>query len=397
MGETAAKILYVSAAGGFYGGVERYIYDTAGALQRHGYRVFGLFERRERDWPEFAAVFEETGTMTDAAAMLRAHRFDLIYLHKTDDPELVAQLRQHAPVAVFIHDHDYYCPRRHKYYPLTRKNCTRAFNMLYCAMCSAMIEKRNGRIVPIDMVRKRRLLREIRACDRGVVMSEFMRGNLLMNGWPAEKIVKLYPLCRPAAAAPETERKTGTTAPTIVYVGQLIRGKGVDLLLRALARLDLPFRAVIVGSNNDEAFLRQLVQQLGLTERVDFAGWQAEPARFWREAAVAVFPSRWQEPFGMTGIEAFSQGVPVAGFAVGGVTEWLQDGVNGLAVPPGDDAALAAAIRQLLTAPATAAAMGRAGQRLVTERFGEENFMTGFKTMLAGLGHGKMGADQANG
>lgn len=68
-----------------------------------------------------------------------------------------------------------------------------------------------------------------------------------------------------------------------------------------------------------------------------------------------------------------ARGIPVVGFAVGGVTEWLEDGVNGIAVPPGDVDGLAAGIGRLLADPALAAKMGEAGRRSV-ERFRPELF-----------------------
>ena len=72
-------------------------------------------------------------------------------------------------------------------------------------------------------------------------------------------------------------------------------------------------------------------------------------------------PSLWPEPFGLIGIEAFGCGRPVVASDTGGVREWLEPGVNGLAVAPGRPRALAAALSELLADPVRQARMGAAG------------------------------------
>jgi glycosyltransferase involved in cell wall biosynthesis len=102
--------------------------------------------------------------------------------------------------------------------------------------------------------------------------------------------------------------------------------------------------------------------RLGLTERVRFAGWQADLDAFYRRASLLVVPSLWPEPFGIVGLEAMARALPVVAYRSGGIPEWLEDRVTGLLVEPGDVDALAAAIDRLLGDPALARAMGRAGQ-----------------------------------
>lgn len=113
-----------------------------------------------------------------------------------------------------------------------------------------------------------------------------------------------------------------------------------------------------MGKGDDMQYCSWLARRLNLEKRVTFTGYTGQPEKYYEKAAVAVFPSRWQEPFGMTGPEAMAHGVPVAGFLTGGVGEWLKNGHNGFAVPSGDISALAGAIRRLLDHPAEAEAYG---------------------------------------
>jgi glycosyltransferase involved in cell wall biosynthesis len=157
-----------------------------------------------------------------------------------------------------------------------------------------------------------------------------------------------------------------------VFAGRLVLPKGVRVLIRAASEVDADF--VICGDGWRLAEMRRLAERLGVQERVRFTGWlgSEDLARELAEASVVTMPSIWPEPFGLVGIEAFAAGRPVVASATGGVSDWLQDGVNGLAVEPGDAHALARALGELLADPARQEAMGAAGREMAAARFSPE-------------------------
>ena len=108
------------------------------------------------------------------------------------------------------------------------------------------------------------------------------------------------------------------------------------------------------------------------------------PEELFAEADAAVFPFRWQEPFGLCGLEAAAHGVPVVAFDLGGVREWLIDGVTGIAVKPFDGKAMAAAVARLRDSAGLRREMGANGRRLAAERFSEERFLAGFGRLCGG-------------
>jgi type III pantothenate kinase len=120
--------------------------------------------------------------------------------------------------------------------------------------------------------------------------------------------------------------------------------------------------------------MRVLARNLGVEDRVRFTGWldAGQLAQQLADASVVVVPSLWPEPFGLVGIEALAAGRPVVASATGGIGDWLEDGVSGLSVPPGDAGLLAAALNELLADPARQAEMGLAGKHAVQERFSPE-------------------------
>jgi hypothetical protein len=88
--------------------------------------------------------------------------------------------------------------------------------------------------------------------------------------------------------------------------------------------------------------LRAQTDRLGLAARVRFRGFQPDPSAWMRAARCVVVPSFWQEPYGLVAAEAVALGRPVVAFAIGGLPEACQG--RATLVPPGDVAALAAAL-----------------------------------------------------
>lgn len=140
--------------------------------------------------------------------------------------------------------------------------------------------------------------------------------------------------------------------PYLFAYGRFVPEKGFDVLISALALVGngagAP-RLVIAGDGPVGAELRKQAKDLALADRVDFVGRvTASAAAQWiRGALVAVAPSR-KEAFGLTALEAMAAGAPLVVSQVGGVPEFVRDGVDALTVPAGDPAALASAIARLL-------------------------------------------------
>ena len=181
------------------------------------------------------------------------------------------------------------------------------------------------------------------------------------SAWTRSRLLELYalPAGRVSVAEPGTDAADlapGTEAGgSLLCVAAVTPDKGHDVLLDALATtLDLPLRCVCVGSlDRDPAFvdaLRRRARERGLDDRVSFPGPQQGPAldRAYAAADLMVLASR-AETYGMVVTEALARGVPVIAADVGGLTEALGHGADGvrpgLLVPPEDPAALGAALR----------------------------------------------------
>ena len=175
-----------------------------------------------------------------------------------------------------------------------------------------------------------------------VVISEFMKSRLVANGLDAAKIEVNPPRIGALGESALPEIDSRGEPVDLLYVGQLIRGKGVQLLLEAMARMKAKRTLDIVGTGNMEGELKSIAARLGLLDRVRFNGFQKDPQGWMRRAACVVVPSFWQEPYGLVAAEAVALGRKVVAFAIGGLPEACQG--KATLVPPGDVAALAEAL-----------------------------------------------------
>ena len=151
----------------------------------------------------------------------------------------------------------------------------------------------------------------------------------------------------------------------LLFVGAFER-KGLDVAIRALARLSHDAELRAVGGGDHERY-RRLAASLGVAGRVVLEPPRGGIAAVFADADVFVFPTRY-EPFGMVIAEALASGLPVVTSARAGAADLIRDGVSGYVVAdPEDEAAFAAAIDRILDDGAARAAMSRAAREAVRD------------------------------
>ena len=159
-------------------------------------------------------------------------------------------------------------------------------------------------------------------------------------------------LPNPAPALPELppreelKRAFGINGATLAFAGRLTVQKSLELAIEAVARNDA-VSLVIAGEGGERPALERRAAELGVAGRVRFIGPQPRErvVELFRAADASIISSSW-ENFPHAVVEALAAGTPVLATATGGVAEVVEDGVNGLLVPPGDADALAAAVRR---------------------------------------------------
>ena len=377
------RILYVNEKCGYFGGVEQNIADSAEGLSARGHECFLAFQEvTGRQVSEYQALFKECVPIHPFLHNLERIKPDVIYIHKAQVGLLQDGLEGVRSVRM-IHDHDLCCPRRHKYYAWNGRVCRHKADWR-CYLDMAFLERVPGsrQLGLVSIGDKMLEMRRNRQLSLLLVASAWMREELIQNGFAAERIKTLpYAVRMPLQAMAPIPKEN-----RILYVGQLIRGKGVDLLLKALAHLRCDYELTIAGTGNAQHSLEQLSRKLGLTGKVRFAGWVGpqDIGECYAKAKVSVVPSRWPEPFGMVGLEAMHYGRPVVGFSVGGIPDWLEHGVTGLLVPEQDVRAFANALEQLLEDPTLCSKLGEQAQERVRTKFSFENYLDRLEALLSG-------------
>jgi glycosyltransferase involved in cell wall biosynthesis len=138
----------------------------------------------------------------------------------------------------------------------------------------------------------------------------------------------------------------GLPSPRLTFTGRFREDKAPDVLVEALALLDTPPAAYLVGDGPMRETLAQLVRARGLQAVVKFPGWSYKPSRYVAGASVHVVPSR-EESWSQSAVVALGLGVPVVGAAVDGLVRTLDNG-RGVLVLPENPPALALALARAL-------------------------------------------------
>jgi glycosyltransferase involved in cell wall biosynthesis len=377
------KLLFINTKQGFFGGVEKYIHTTSNALKNDGYQLYGIFEEETTNLANFNNCFEKIfifnpKTISKDISELKELGVNTAFVHKVSNNRLLESIIENFKVLSFIHDHDYYCFRKHKYFPITRKNCSYAMNPVYCSLCCGFVEKKNGYLQTISIKEKLNILNSIKKSSFIITISDHMVKNLEKNGFEKHKIKKLYPIIQSITS----ENKPDNNSNNILFIGQIIRGKGLDLLLKAIQKIQIPFNLDIVGAGNDLDYIQTHIKKLKLTNKVRIHGWQNNPSSFYDKSNIVIVPSRWQEPFGLIGIEALSHKKPVIAFDVGGISEWLINTEYGYLIQPFKLDKMAETIQALLLDKEKQIILGTNGFNYVKDTYSENKFITAFNKLF---------------
>jgi glycosyltransferase involved in cell wall biosynthesis len=326
----------------------------------------------EHDEPDDAA-------RAATAAALARFGPDLVLAQNVMDAGVVEALRAAPRLAYQVHDHRPFCPNGDRVYPRSGRNCTAPLGPA-CALHALLDGCAYGpRPRTVAVIRRRERLRDaIAAADRVVVASDYVGARAAASGIPAARIARVPPplpddaYADPQPASEPAGDELGVTSrppnpvTTVLFAGRMVPQKGLLSLVRALGRIALQRRPALRALGDGPERVPALREAAARGVVLDAPGpASAVQVRVALDAAALLaFPSLWAEPFGLIGIEAFARGRPVVAYDGGGVPSWLADGVNGLAVPTGDEAALA---RALEAVAADGALRTRLGTRARTD------------------------------
>ncbi len=376
------------------GGLERVMFDEIGMLERAGHHV-AHFSTRHPDnvaspWQEHFVEYLELGggrlapsrsalaacrmfvnreAARKFAGLLAEFRPDVVHVHGVHrhlSPSILFEASaRRIPVVQTVHDYHHICPNGEllvKTAVCEPRRCGRIW--LGPCVRHACVKGSVGKSVLAAAETAFQSVRRAyeRTISRFVYPSRFIEGRMAEAGWDVPHDV----LPNAVALGAESGRDGG-----VVYAGRLAPGKGVDVLLEAANGLDCP--VAVAGEGPEESRLRGLATRARFVARLN----AVETGALMSNATVVVVPSTYPENAPLSLLEAMALGKPVVASAVGGIPEIVTDGVDGLLVPPGDAAALSAALRCVIEDRGLADALGRDARRKVRDRFDPERHYRG--------------------
>ena len=346
-------------------------------------------------------VMADLGAVRARDSLRRWHP-DVIYSHGLSEIEFEAWMPTIAPAIAFAHDYRATCISGAKAFAFPAATpCARPLG----GGCVAnFYPRRCGGLNPLTMfadfhraASRLELLRNFRVV---LTASEFVRAEYIRNGL-APQSVRCIGL---PVADQGISQSVSSVAPTVnlkevplrlLFAGRMESLKGGQLLLEALplisAALPRPLLLTFAGDGRARLEWKRRADALMRRHpilRVEFVGWvdSAALTLLFDLSDLLVVPSLWPEPFGLVGPEAGLRGLPATAFAVGGIPEWLTDGVNGTLADcsPPTPTSLANAIVRCLRDSTDHARMRRGAFKLA-QRFSPEHHLKALVNVIQGL------------
>jgi glycosyltransferase involved in cell wall biosynthesis len=356
------RILIATTHRNLVGGIERYVQRLIPALRAGGHNVALLYEDPfdpaaatiDSLEPDLPAWCHNTRSYGDKMAAISEWGPDLVYSQGLQDNDLEEALLDRYPTILYAHNYYGTCLSGAKCHSFPGvRPCTRRFGK---ACLVLYYPRRCGGLNPVTMMgmlqRQSAINQRLGKYKTILVASGHMHREFETHGVVPEKLV-CAPLPNPEEPLPT---RPGDRIPRgdLLFIGRMTEIKGPAFALEAAQKasqqLGRRLRITFAGDGAERAKLASMARNLDIA--VEFAGWVDDSRRraLIREADLLVVPSRWPEPFGLVGIEAGALGLPAAGFAVGGIPDWLIPGISG-ELAPGDpptvDGLAAATVRAL--------------------------------------------------
>jgi len=236
---------------------------------------------------------------------------DVVHLHNLVNPTVLEWAASRSNALLTVQDHRFFCPTRGKW-TLAGEVCRRPMTREVCASCFEDQAYFRG----VHALTERRLLAARRLPL--TVLSRYMREELVAVGAPPRRVHVVPPFVH--RLDPEA---VPSGPPCVLFVGRLVEAKGVRDAVAAWRRSGVGLPLVLAGTGPLRAELAAQAAR-GEGPELEVPGWvdRDRLSGLYRRARALLLPSRWQEPFGITGLEALSFGVPVVAWESGGVSEW---------------------------------------------------------------------------
>lgn len=322
------------------------------------HRIPRLFQNAGRVW---APPFPDPEALRALRQIVADERPDVVHGHDWLIRSFLPIKRWcNVPLVVSLHYYTRTCAKKTLLYH--HAPCTGP-GPVKCATCA--LDHYGLKGIPITIGNWALSNAERATVDTFIAVSEAAAaGNALRDGHVPYAVIPNF-IAEPSAVPRDDVAPHLAQLPRrdfLLFVGDFRENKGINVLLRAYARIADAPPLVLIGKSYADSPTEYPDNVILLRNWPNDAVMAA-----WQRCLVALAPSTAPEPFGIVNIEAMASGRPVIASRIGGIPDIVVDGETGLLVPPGDDVALQAAIERLLADPTLREQMGQAGKRRASQ------------------------------
>lgn len=384
------RVLLVNNYGYIRGGSDRLFLDTGALLSKNGIQVdyfvpkddknivspccnfsgFDVNKPRINDIPDFFYSTESRNALID---YLKQNRPDIAHLHiyyGQITASILATLREFdIPIVQTLHEYKMHCPvstswrnqaycndcAGGRYWNCVRHRCNR--DKIGRSILAAMESIISDRLGANSLI------------GRYMAVSEFQRQLLIEAGLHADKVVTV-----PNFVSDQAYNNNNIIGSYFLYFGRIENVKGIGTLIEAMQHIQ-GVDLLLVGDGNDKTHFEKLTVETRLSN-IRFLGYKSgDDLRSLIAGAICtVAPSEWHETFGLVLIESFAQCRPVVASRMGGMTEIVTQGKDGLLFDAKDVPGLVKALRWMADNRESAVEMGENGQKKVKNLYSEESY-----------------------
>ncbi|MCM8534024.1 MAG: glycosyltransferase family 4 protein [Lentisphaeraceae bacterium] len=314
------RILWINQKANFTGGTENYIYKTVSLLNSRGIESSLLYDVDPWTEPQWTSIFSEAYPLVDLKTQIDSIKPDIVYLHQWPGGQVLNRLLSiKIPVIRFIHDSEIFSTKEFYLTTFGRKSSMHPDDYKWHYPILQKLQYLKSFLkYKKDILISNQNKKQTMKCNKLIVASHYLKQHLIEHKVNKSLIAKI-PLF-----VENSIDKTSSRKNQILFVGQLVRGKGLDTLLHALAKLTTTPHLIVCGDGKQKSELQKLSKYLKLEHQVKFKGFvhDEELKKYYAESSCLVIPSRVPETFCLTGIEGISRKTPVIATSLGGMTEW---------------------------------------------------------------------------
>lgn len=371
------KILQVNKFFYHKGGTETYLFSLISLLSKNGHQILGFSQKNKNNinikGREFfideinldkfyfknifkiGRIFWSFRARKNMIKLIKQEDIDLVHIHNIYhqiSPSILPAIKKAGlPIVMTVHDFKLISPG-------------------YTLSAGKIRKKQKSFLARLIMSLEYFFHKSIKIYQKHVDLfiapSIFVKDKLISQGFEADKIIVLPHFVEISHQPIAWEEKD-----YIVCFGRLDDSKGIDILIKALAKIKSSTKLKIIGNGPQASALKQLAKNLEMEKQIEFIPHcrQQELESLIAQSLFAVFPSLVHETFGLGLIESYFLGKPVIASKAGAFQENVIDGKTGLLIEPGDETSLKNALKKLILDDAGRKSMGESAKQYAQEKF----------------------------